>query len=247
MRLLLNWLVVVLLWPCSLAMASEPLVVAVDQSNPPFMYSAQGEARGLYPAMLSAVFERMGTPVKVITVPWKRALSMGESGMAGVGGIYKTPERLKIYDYSDEIYQEKLLLYVPHDSTLTFDNLADLKGKHIGVIRGWSYGEDFDKARESGVFSADETASDEANFHKLVIGRLDAAIAIELSGQKLMNKPGLIGKVKALPTPVAVNATYLVFAKQKKMKQTLASFNGALQAMKSDSSLERVIRREIAR
>jgi len=120
------------------AQAAEPVKIAVDSANPPFMYAEDNKAVGLYPVLLNAVFAKMGMTTEIEAYPWKRTLSMGEKGAAAIGGIYKNEERLKIYDYSDPIFSEKLLIYVNKDASFPFSGVSDLKGKRIGVILGWS-------------------------------------------------------------------------------------------------------------
>ena len=221
--------------------------VVVDDANPPFMYAgADGRAEGLYPAILRAVFKRMDQPLEVLAVPWKRALIMSRDGTAGIGGLYKNTERLKVYDYSDRIFSEKLLLYVPADKTFPFSGLDDLKGKHLGVIRGWSYGNQFDAARRDGLFKTESVRSDANNFLKLAAGRIDAVVAIEVSGRAALKKLGLQKRIVPLNHPIAVNDTYLAFSQSWNERALLARFNKALTGMRRDGSFARLVQSIIA-
>ena len=40
--------------------------------------------------------------------PWKRRLADMDSGVVGVGGIYKNEERIKRYGFSEPIFVEKM-------------------------------------------------------------------------------------------------------------------------------------------
>jgi polar amino acid transport system substrate-binding protein len=222
---------------------ATPNLIAVDSGNPPFMYEISGEAAGLYPLLLKAVFARLGLVMEIKPYPWKRALSMGETGLAGVGGIYKNEKRLEIYDYSDRIYTESLMLYVKKGSGLQFKTLADLKGKTIGVIMGWSYGDAFDQARAAGLFHADEVTTDTANLEKLAQGRLDCVVAIDLAADHILQEMKLQDQIEKLPVPIAVNDTYLVFAKSLNQKDLLAKFNQMLNVMRQDGTYDALIHR----
>jgi polar amino acid transport system substrate-binding protein len=221
---------------------AQDLVIAVDNANPPFMYNDGGKAVGLYPAMLTAIFSKMAVPVKVSAYPWKRVLKMGEDGDAGIGGIYKNPDRLKIFDYSDPIFSERLVLFINKDKAFKYSGVEDLSGKKVGILLGWSYGAAFDEAKEQKAFTAEEGKSDEANFKKLAQGWLDCAVAIELAGKKLIAQKGLQEKIVMADTPVAINDTYLVFAKSIDKKSLLTQFNTALAGMKADGSYDGIIK-----
>ena len=221
---------------------AQDLVIAVDNANPPFMYNDGGKAAGLYPEMLTAIFSKMNVPVTVSAYPWKRVLKMGKDGDAGIGGIYKNPDRLKIFDYSDPIFSERLVLFINKDKAFEYSGVKDLSGKKVGILLGWSYGTYFDEAKAQKAFTAEEGKSDEVNFKKLTQGWLDGVVAIELAGQKLIAQKGLQDKIIMAETPVAINDTYLVFAKNQDKTSLLTQFNTALAGMKADGSYDGIIK-----
>lgn len=230
---------------CSALLARAETLVAIDNANPPFMYQQDDQPMGLYPLMLQAIFARLGEPLNIQAMPWKRALLRGATGELGIGGIYKNAERLAVFDYSAPIFEERLLLYVQRERAFAFRGVEDLHGKRIGVIRGWSYTEAFDQAARTGQIDAQEGSSDEANLRKLASGRLDAVIAIELAGQRLLSHPGL-EQLEALPQPLSINPTFLVFAKQAGQLELLQRFDQALQEMRQDGSLQRLTEQAMA-
>lgn len=219
-------------------------VIAIDNANPPFMYQEEGQAKGLYPVLLRAVFQRAGIEVEVRAMPWKRALQMGENGKVGIGGIYKTAPRLEIFDYSQPLFDEKLLIYVRKGAAIKFEQISDLYDKRIGVIRGWSYTAAFDEALKSGRILASLSSSDDANFRMLASGRLDAVIAIELAGQRLIQQLQL-SNVQALEPPLSINPTYLVFGKKAQQQALLQRFDQSLLGMREDGSLDELVQRAI--
>ena len=233
-------LLTILLLSCAALLARAETLIAIDNANPPFMYQHDEQPQGLYPQMLQAIFARLGEPLLIQPMPWKRALLRGAAGEVGIGGIYRNAERIKLFDYSEPIFEERLLLYVQQDKPFAFDQISDLHGKRIGVIRGWSYTDDFDQAVRSGKIRGQEGSSDEANLRKLASGRLDAVVVIELAGQRLRQLPGL-EHLTALPQPLSINPTFLVFAKQAGQGELLQRFNQVLQDMHQDGSLQRLV------
>lgn len=227
------------------ACADGTLLINVDEGNPPFMFSKNGKSAGVYPAVMSAVFARISVPVRFEPKPWKRALKEIDDGTAGLGGIYKNDERAKKYDYSEAMFTENIAVYFNKAKPIDFNSVADLRGKKVGVIRGWSYGETFDAARKEGKVAVEEAASDTANLNKLALERLDAVLVIEEAGKNIISTEKLTtieqGKVY-----LASNKAHLAFNKSAKQTELLANFNKALLSMKQDGSLNRIVLKEFS-
>jgi polar amino acid transport system substrate-binding protein len=231
-----------ILWTLSGSVTAAPVELAVDEANPPFMYKDDtGKAAGLYPEMAKVIFEKIGSEVNVLPYPWKRVLQLSEAGEVGVIGIYKNDKRLEIYDYSEALFDDKIMVYTKADTTFAFAGTADLKGKKVGVINGWSYGSDFDQLKESGELTAEGTSADELNFKKLNAGRLDCLLAIEQSGDAIIKKLNLTDKITKVTPPLVVNSTYLVFAKSSNQQELLDKINQAISDMKGDGSYDQMI------
>lgn len=226
--------------------AGEPVNIVVDAYNPPNMFLHDGHAAGLYPILINAIFARMNQDVAIDAVPWKRAMTMGAQGSAGVGGIYKTRDRLLTYDYSDPIHNELLLVYVKRGREFKFDTIEDLTGKKIGVILGWSYGARFDKARADGAFKVEEVNRDQLNFRKLLDERLDCVVASKDSALFEMTR-NASSNITALETPLQINPTYVAFAKDANKKEILARFNAALKEMKENGLYKQLVEKFIKR
>ena len=118
------------LLPALTALAAPPglVLVDVDEANPPFMFGSNGKTMGIYPRLIGAAFKHMNVPAVVEAKPWKRALAELEDSTAGVGGIYKNSDRLKKFDYSDQLFVERLVVYFNTDRPLLFSKTGDLKG-----------------------------------------------------------------------------------------------------------------------
>jgi len=222
--------------------SAEPILVMVDTANPPFMFlTSDGKASGIYPAIITEAFERMGVPVKVSAIPWKRALANMEMGEAGVAGIYKTIERSGKCDFSDYLFVEKVQVIVLAKRMFPYSGLQSLQGKRLGVLRGWSYGDEFDKARAAGLFTVEEVESDAQNLAKLKNDRLDAVLAIKESGDASMSGFGSPQAFVALEPPLSETPTYLAFSRQADKAELLKSFNKALASMRQDGTWDKIV------
>lgn len=216
--------------------------VMFDAHDPPFMYDVDGQAMGVYPAILAEAFKRMGIPLEMQAVPWKRALSAIDHGQSGVGGIYKSDERLKKYDYSDKLLDEVIQVYVLRGMESEFTSVSSLTGKTIGVLSGWSYGEDFDAAARSGKIIVEAVAGDTQNFFKLMRGHVDAVLAVSEVGDMIMaGSPDIAKAIVALPIPLSNFPTFLAFNKSANKTEVLAKFNSAIAQMKADGSMNKLV------
>ena len=204
-RKLLGTIGAIFLVDVATATRPVPLIAVVDESSKPFTHGDASAARGLYAELLLEAFGRMGVPIEVRAYPWRRAQQMAERGEAAIAGIYQSSERLALYDFSEPLFVERLLVYTPKHSALQFKDVEDLVGKHIGAVRGWSYGEAFDSARRRGRLIADEAPSDEANFQKLQRGRIDALVTIDATVVLLLDRLGLRNEFSAQVVPLTAN------------------------------------------
>ncbi|OUR94936.1 hypothetical protein A9Q81_14315 [Gammaproteobacteria bacterium 42_54_T18] len=221
---------------------ADPVRVSVDEAYPPYMYDSNDVAMGLYPDVVAAIFTRIGRDTSISALPWKRALRFGESGLGGVAGIYKNQERLTIYDYSDPLYEERLVLYVKKGRSFDFSNITDLKGKKVGLNFGWSYGDVIDSARKAELFEADDSVKNNlANFRKLIGERTDCFIVDELAARRIIAQQGFDGLVEQLDIPVSVNAGYLVFSKTLRQKGLIDEFNKAMEELRLEGAYEVIV------
>ena len=101
------------------------------------------------------------------------------------------------------------------------------------------YGNEFDKARASGLFATDPNINDGLNFEKLIRRRVDAVIAIESSGQTAIASKNLGSVVSALKQPLSRLQTYLAFSKGSN-GVLLRGFNDTLKSMSADHTLTKL-------
>lgn len=219
--------------------ADATLVVCVDAANPPFMSLVNGKATGLYPSLIATALQTAGIHAKLDAKPWKRCIADIDDAKVGVGGIYKNEERLKKYDFSEPIFVEKMAVYFHASRPLEFAGVDSLAGKRVGVVRGWSYGDAFDKAVLDGVITVEDVSADVQNFQKLAARRLDAVLAIDEAGAALL-KAGKLADVQKSPRYLFENSTYLAFHKREGQVETLKKFNTAITTMKKAGQLQNI-------
>jgi polar amino acid transport system substrate-binding protein len=210
--------------------AADRVIVNVDHASPPLAYDSSGEAKGILPLIIHAAFSAAGQEVFIRTRPWARVLKEAENGEAAGAGAVKTPEREQIYDFSDTLYTETSFIYYLASKPFRFASADDLSGLKVGIVRGSSYGESFDKAKNAQKFNIEQVASDGQNFKKLVAGRLDAVVSIVDSKKVLETYPQLAKSEQ----PLSESSVYLIIGKSSQKQGVLALFNLGLAKLKQE-------------
>lgn len=222
------------------ATKSHAETIYVDEANPPFMYRAGDEAAGIYPALIGAIFRHAGINVDVVAVPWKRAIENLDANMGGVAGIYKNLNREEKYLFSEPVHVERLMIYQNRNISPSPEDIADLRGQTVGMIRGWSYGDEIDSAKKRGLFTASQATGDDQNFQMLELGRVDSVIAIREAGDFWVRRLGLTDKIVRSKNPVLENPTYIAFNPSSTTRSMITKINRSIEELRQNGTLQRI-------
>ena len=174
-RLAIAHLIFLLSGSAALAMPITPIV--------PLLLSEEVDEKNALiplPKETSAIIQYLEASIdlhfEVRRYPWKRALENAKNGEGLIFGISKTPERLRKFTFSEPVFTDQTWLITRCDATFVFNDLQDLKGKTIGVVRGASSGEAFDQLANVLFKIEDDTGAKQARFNKLYNRRMNALI-----------------------------------------------------------------------
>lgn len=233
-------LIIFLLFP-NWANAGTELTVGTDEW-PPYEY-VEGAAgndfvTGFSTEVILAVFNKMNIQVKdrISLFPWVRGEIMllnGELDMLYSAG--SNPDRAQIVHYPKESLMEtswSFFIRKKDEGKLKYESFDDLKGKKIGVVRGYYYSPEFlEFIRTEKNF--EDVAYDDQNLKKLVHGRLDYIVMDKMNGFYLIKKMGLSDKVVAIKKPLNTVSIYAIFSKETVEKSFVDSFSAALGEFKT--------------
>ena len=198
---------------------------------PPFMApDERGKPAGPMVELVSEAFRRMGQSASIELLPLARALLQVE-----------TPEREAKYLFSSEpVLFQDYVIFVASDSTLAFrGDLHALAMSSIGVVAGTSYGAIFDAAARQGTFKKLEiTGSHEANFRKLLAGRMDAVVCSRAVGVEILRQLQATRRVKISGPPIETTQSHVMFNKAVATPQLVERFDLAVRAMRRDGLLD---------
>ncbi len=226
-----------LFWILSLACLS-PLALGerlrlVTDDWAPYVYQRDGQPAGIDYEVTNRVFERLGFEVEVQFLPWKRCLLMIEQGQAdGILDIFQAESRQPYLVYADEPMSEvEFVLFQASARRHAVKALDDLAGLTVGTSPGYTYGTALNEAVH---FRREAAPTHEANFGKLVLGRIDLAITDRRVGHYLLRHLGLQQQVEELPLVISRQAQYLGLARKPGREVLAQAFAVELRRFKQE-------------
>jgi polar amino acid transport system substrate-binding protein len=228
------------------AWAADVVIFGSDYSIPK-AYVQNGENKGVLVDILKYIDERLPNHQFTIRLaPWSRAYKNAVDGAGGIVGISKTAEREVLFDYSEPVYTDSVMIVVLAGKAFNFKMIADLNGKTIGIGRRGSYGDDFDNALKAGLFRLEEDSGPANRLRKLLAGRMDGGLFNGgVAGflqvlQEDRELYALRGKFEVLPVPLKIDPNYLAFSKGMHQQDLLNEVNKILRLGHANGDIARI-------
>lgn len=224
--------------------------------DPPFsMQLPNGEIGGIYVDLNRAVLERLGCSVRLVKLPWARALKELELGRLDVlPGAFRQPER-EVYAYfSGPILKpSRNILFMRQDALAHWQvkHLLDLQDTdfRLGAQTNVSYGPDYQQLMSQEAFAA--RVSFNANrgnlWHMVDKGRIDGLIADESTGLYELNQLGFRERIKPTQVVVSVDAAEVAFSKKSISPEFVQRYAKILNVLVDDGSHQRIVQRYLTR
>ncbi len=227
-RLVVAWLCLLLAAP---ALARELLAVGTRFPGV-FEYQADGQYDGLATGILREALEPLGYRLEFALYPWARAQHMVELGHADILiGPYKNAERETRLAFSARpFYRDRIVFYRRNVRRLDWSgDYRSLVGQRIGVVRGWAYGEGFERARHQlGLVTVERV---ENGLRMLSQGRLDLLASNQRNTRPVLLALGMRASVGQLAPPIDQQDGYFAFPRQDRYRALRIDFDRAFQQM----------------
>ena len=127
---------------------AQKISIYGNESKPPKYFLKEDTAKGILIEIMNYISKDINQDFEYKLQPWKRAYRNAINSKGGIIGLSKNLERLKIFDYSEVMYYDSLILVVLKGNEFEFNNIYDLKDKIVGVQRASSYGDEFEEAKK---------------------------------------------------------------------------------------------------
>jgi polar amino acid transport system substrate-binding protein len=228
----------------------ERVVIFGNDYKIPKIYKEDGEAKGILVAIARLIDDRMADyTFEIRLFPWARAYQHALHGRGGIIGLSKTSGREAIFDYSEVIYHDKVVIVTLREKAFDYRSVSDLKGKTIGIGRGGSFGDEYEQAKANGLFQVEEDSGPVIRLKKLLKGRIDCALISPgrfALNQTIRQDPLLTENRERfiiLPQPFKQDPNYLGFVKTMNMGDFLNAFNNTLREAKASGAAAEIIDR----
>lgn len=229
-RALCRLALLLLLMPAQMAQAEAFMVYGTHDGYPKY-FEQDGQAKGIVVDISRLCLDEMQVPYQIKLMPWARAYTMAERGGGGVIGLSMSQERLALFDFSEPIFTEHIVLVVKKGREFPYEKIADLRDRLVGVTTGTSYGTAFDEAVADGTLTIVGFNGIRSGLAMLQRERIDAIlVGSSVDVAKLVaGSPDLQGDAFAtLPVPFKSDSKYMGIAKSLKMGWFLQQFNQCL-------------------
>jgi len=233
----------------SVCIGNEILILG-NEYKPPKIYLKNGKPKGILVEIMKYIEQETKCSFNIDLFPWNRSYNMAKIGMGGIIGLSMNQERLKIFDYSDIMFYDDMMIVVLKKNEFLFNKLENLKGKRIGARRGSRYGDEFEYGRKN-IFKVDEDSNAIQRLKKLLRGRIDAALIGpgKAGVNQIINADDELHEKKEefvlLPKPFKRDPNYLGFAKSMNMKPFLKEFNRALKKGQEDGIIQDIVKKHL--
>lgn len=173
------------------ATTANILRAVVSETNPvPYaMFSAEGKLMGgISKSLIDKIGQQNQLPVLYLDVPRARVEGWLISNQADVG-CFLSPDwvsKPQALAWVGPLFYSSQLV-VRRSNSKPIEKLSDMYHKRIGTIRGFVYPE-LQQAFAERLMTRDDAHSLESNLARLVQGRLDAVMAVDLSLGYVMSK-----------------------------------------------------------
>lgn len=188
--------------------------------------------------------KRAGWDYQIEFMAWNRAIGLCKQGKLDmVQGAYFSEEREKEFLVTDSYAASELVFFAKTGSGISYQKLEDLKGKKVGLIKGWTYPDSITKASFLTIEYTDKT---ESNIKKLIAGRVDLIVGsrkvvIDVANRKV---PGKIDQLVILDPPITKNPLINVISrKTANGKDVVDAFNKGLKMIQEDGTYDAILKK----
>lgn len=216
-----------------------PIKIGGDNNYPPYEFVDDNDNfRGFNVDIIRAIAIELGLEIELVPNSWENTMELLKTGeIDAIQGMTMTPEREKIYDFTDEIVMNSQNIFVLKNSSIIND-INDLSGKKVSI-------QSKDVSKEITRRIPDVTVIPKTNqlesLESLLSGEVDAYIGNRLTGIYYVQTFDLTESVKIVGEPLY--PTRYCIAVDKGNTELLNLLNSGLKAIKSNGTYEKIYKK----
>lgn len=229
-----------LLLAAGTAQAAPPTLQVGTFAVPVHVESAE---KGLLIDLVREVARTADIDIQIHVVPPRRAVSGLQTGtyaMLFPALDVMFPAGAPIVRSSEAIECKEDFVFTRKGDKL-LRTLADLKGKRVGITRGYPYARELSEGNQD--FTLEGAVSDESNIGKLVAGHIDAFVVDEKTGLEEFRRLGMTDRMQYdRHLPVSRQEVYYAFGNSPESPELARRFSEALAQLKRDGRFRSITR-----
>jgi ABC-type amino acid transport substrate-binding protein len=235
--LILGWalLFVGAAWAADLRLASDIWPPFTDRTGHPSFATE----------LVHEALARAGYPAKTTTMEFEAVIQgLGMGNHDGSAALWKDPERENYLLFSAPYLENRLVLVGRKGDDVAAKSLADLKGRKVGVVAGYSYGEAVEAVEAEDGPAFVEGGSDQENLSLLLAGQIEFMLVDELLiSHVLDHQPDEVGQHLEIGTnPLISRPLHFAVLKGYPGAETIvAKFNESIREMITDGTYNRIL------
>lgn len=236
-------IIITVIFKFSLLTAETNIITAAHCSYPPFIDYNSSE-QGLSMEIVRASYETQGYKVKLINVPFARAIAGVRKGIYDIlPNTWLTDERQEFLLFSvPYIYNEIKFIKLKNDDFEYF-GLESLTGKRIGTIIDYGYDNEFLQADN---FVRDSVTDFLMNIRKLIVKRIDLTLEDEIvATRRIINEaPELMEKISFTENVLTRKGIYVTAGYENpKHEELIEAFNKGLKIIKENGTYDAIMKK----
>ncbi len=214
---------------------NSPLLFLGNENIAPVIYVDGNVTKGVAVDLVNALAPYLSQEIEVVAMNWSEAQSLVVSGSAdALIQINPTEERLKMYDFSDNLLESHFSIFT-RSETIGLSDISSLRGKRVGVeLKGLPI-QIMEKDPDIIISPIPDFYE---GFRQLHNGTLDAVVVDDRVGSYILSKNNIQG-IKISGEPIATS--YSSIAVRKGDTALLNEINQALKIIRNDGTYQEII------
>ncbi|ABC30719.1 ABC-type amino acid transport/signal transduction systems, periplasmic component/domain [Hahella chejuensis KCTC 2396] len=209
---------------------------------PPFI-DPEHPHGGVSVEIANAAFATQGYKVKQLIVPWARAVEGTRRGTFDlILDAWWSQERIDLFAYSNPYLTNEVKFIKLKGDLFEFKGLESLRGRVIGVVRGYAYNDAF---MEADYFTRLEVTQFMQSVLMLSQRRINLTLEDELVARYRIQReePALLPMLEFVEPPLSANKLYVISGmKNPRHRQYIDAFNRGLAIIKENGEFDRILK-----
>lgn len=220
-------------------------ITLLTSPYPPFIiYNKETEAfSGIDIDINEEAFRRMGIKLISKLTTFNSSFKMIKEGLGDIiPTLSQSEEREKYIDFLEIRNSVNYAIYTRASSHVKINSKNNLHSFVIGIVDGYSYGNEFDK---DVLIKKDISNEESLLFKKLLSKQVDAVIINDFAGEYYIKNNNLRDKVQKQSYKIEANGidAYTGFSKAKDLEAIKTLYKEKIKEMKADGTMDKIIKK----